>query len=83
MNKISKSDQDPQQIHKDKASIEQILRRKSRHFEIGAPVTVNRTRYKIHSYAGNSVILLDQDGAAWVVHNPYFMQWRQNEHLQG
>lgn len=78
-NKISKSNQDPNQVHKDAAALLDILSKKSQHFEPGTFVVINNKRYLLLCYResdGKMVLDNEDETLAVVTHS---MSWRKSE----
>lgn len=77
MQKISKSDQPPGQIDKDREQLLGLLARKSQHFEPGTFVMFDGERYRVRGYLNDEMVLGNEYRTIAV--KAYSTQWRKND----
>lgn len=76
MTKISKKNQDPNQVHEDKVGLDRLASVKSQHFEPGTHVIYNNKRYLLLCYReSDGKMVLDNEDETLAL-DTYSMLWR-------
>lgn len=75
--KYSKSNQDPNQVDKDREALSEMDKRTSQHFAVGTDVIYYKHKYTILAYHGPWVVMVGEKGRI-ALKEPWFMQWHSN-----